>query len=86
MYRIYCRYEPGYRHLAGAGKDSWHWKRGAWRVQAVHGADQPERAGPVVSLHTCVRVICPTPRRVGTRCSPRKLLGEFLAHRRARGE
>lgn len=78
---VICKFEPGYRHLAGADKKNWHFGRGAWIVTACFLC--LENLPPVFHRFGSLGVRSVHSRGVGTRVSPIKLLREYLASRYA---
>lgn len=94
MFRIYCSFQPefkranGSRHAQAVKKRPKQFRqgRGAWVVEYVQHVSLTH--SPVVVRKISyppskvLMMCCPTPRRIGTRCSPRKLLAEYQAARR----
>lgn len=84
LYRVLCKYEPTYRHLAGSGRDAWHFSRGAWRVFETWDVTSVTAPLPVTTWgKRALGVLSLRRPRKGTRVNPRKLLQEYRDAQRA---
>lgn len=76
MYRIWCSYEPNFKKAAGGTGKGPKQGRGAWTV-LNSDVSIAKKAVRYVGGLGAVGILSPSPRRPGTRVSPRKLLAEF---------
>lgn len=66
--------------MGGSGKGCYHFRRGGWRVVYVVKPNKPST--PFIDGGNSVRVLSRTPRRVGTRVNPFKLLKKWQGEQR----
>lgn len=80
MFAVDCRYNSNYKRADGGAKTVGKGvpvqrRAGAWTVANCYAWSEDNH--PVKLLFSTVSVLCPTPRKIGTRVNPRALLREY---------